>query len=656
MNLIGKIIGNRYEILQEAGNGGMATVYKAKDHVLNRFVAVKVLKDEYTTDADFIKRFNTEAQSAASLSHPNIVSIFDVGHEEENNLYYIVMELIKGKTLKEIINKDGALSWKWAVNIAMQIASALELAHKNGIIHRDIKPHNIIITEDGVAKVTDFGIAKAVSNSTITAFGTTIGSVHYFSPEQAKGGVTDAKSDLYSLGVVMYEMLTGKVPFDADTPVSVALKHMQEDPVPPIEINDEIPSAVNQIVMKAMQKDPINRYQSATEMLADLSKALKDPDGDFVIIENKDGGYTRVMQAVTDDQINNNSKKAKEKGIAAYFKRHPKTKVIAFILSLFLLFVIVFLITKIALDGGITNKVAVPDFTGKTQAEAKATADSLKLNLDISQAASSDVAVGSIISQDPPSSSDKIAEGSTIKIVVSKGPETTELPDLSGKSFDDAKKIADEIGIVLKEETENSDTVAEGNIIKQDTKKGTLVKSGDVVTVHVSTGVAKTTVPTVVGMDEGTAKATLTNANLKANITYTSDETQTTGKVLSQSIEQGKEIAKGSTIDLTVNKIVKKDYTVTLMYTIPTNINGTTTATNTTTTDQNKAVKIEIKNITTGKTLYSSTTAKPGQQVTCNLTGNGQQTIRVMINDEAKVTDVFKIDDYDGGQKNLTNE
>ena len=656
MNLIGKIIGNRYEILQEAGNGGMATVYKAKDHVLNRFVAVKVLKDEYTTDADFIKRFNTEAQSAASLSHPNIVSIFDVGHEEENNLYYIVMELIKGKTLKEIITKDGALSWKWAVNIAMQIASALELAHKTGIIHRDIKPHNIIITEDGVAKVTDFGIAKAVSNSTITAFGTTIGSVHYFSPEQAKGGVTDAKSDLYSLGVVMYEMLTGKVPFDADTPVSVALKHMQEDPVPPIEINDEIPSAVNQIVMKAMQKDPINRYQSATEMLADLSKALKDPDGDFVIIENKDGGYTRVMQAVTDDQINNNSKKAKEKGIAAYFKRHPKTKVIAFILSLFLLFVIVFLITKIALDGGITNKVAVPDFTGKTQAEAQATADSLKLNLDISQAASSDVAVGSIISQDPPSSSDKIAEGSTIKIVVSKGPETTELPDLSGKSFDDAKKIADEIGIVLKEETENSDTVAEGNIIKQDTKKGTLVKSGDVVTVHVSTGVAKTTVPTVVGMDEGTAKATLTNANLKTNITYTSDETQTTGKVLSQSIEQGKELAKGSTIDLTVNKIEKKDYSVTLTYTIPADINGKTTATNTTSADQNKAVKIEIKNITTGKTLYSSTTAMPGQQVTCKLTGNGQQTIRVMINDTAKVTDVFKIDDYDGGQKNLTNE
>ena len=258
MNLIGKIIGNRYEILEEVGNGGMATVYKAKDHVLNRYVAVKVLKDEYTTDSDFIKRFNTEAQSAASLSHANIVSIYDVGHEEENNLYYIVMELVKGKTLKEIIKKDGTLSWKWAVNIAIQIASALEVAHKNGIIHRDIKPHNIIITEDGVAKVTDFGIAKAVSNSTMTAFGTTIGSVHYFSPEQAKGGITDAKSDLYSLGVVMYEMLTGKVPFDADTPVSIALKHMQEEAIEPIEINPEIPTAVNQIVIKAMKNTNID--------------------------------------------------------------------------------------------------------------------------------------------------------------------------------------------------------------------------------------------------------------------------------------------------------------------------------------------------------------------------------------------------------------
>ena len=225
MGLEGRLLGNRYEIIEQIGNGGMATVYKAKCHVLNRYVAVKVLRDEFTTDEEFIKRFNTEAQAVASLTHPNIVSVYDVGHE--GNLYYIVMELIKGRTLKEIIVSEGALAWKWCVNVAIQIASALETAHKNNIIHRDIKPHNIIITEDGMAKVTDFGIAKAVSNSTITAFGTTMGSVHYFSPEHAKGGITDAKSDLYSLGVVMYEMLTGKLPFDADTPVSVALKHLQ---------------------------------------------------------------------------------------------------------------------------------------------------------------------------------------------------------------------------------------------------------------------------------------------------------------------------------------------------------------------------------------------------------------------------------------------
>ena len=285
MDLEGRLLSNRYELIEKIGNGGMAKVFKAKDQVLNRYVAVKILRDEFTTDQEFIKRFEAEAQAAASITHPNIVSVYDVGNE--GNLYYIVMELIQGKTLKEIIIEEGsALPWKWSINIAIQIASALEVAHKNKIVHRDIKPHNIIITEDGIAKVTDFGIAKAVSNSTITAFGTTIGSVHYFSPEHARGGFTDSKSDLYSLGVVMYEMLTGRVPFDADTPVSVALKHMQEEPKPPIESNEKIPTAVNEIILKAMRKDTNLRYQSASEMLRDLNAALKNPDGDFV--DNKE--------------------------------------------------------------------------------------------------------------------------------------------------------------------------------------------------------------------------------------------------------------------------------------------------------------------------------------------------------------------------------
>ena len=562
MNLIGKIVGNRYEIISEAGTGGMATVYKAKDRVLNRNVAVKVLKDEYTTDQDFIKRFNSEAQSAAALTHPNIVSIYDVGHEEENNLYYIVMELIKGKTLKEIINKDGSISWKWAVNIAIQIDSALEEAHKHGIIHRDIKPHNIIITEDGTAKVTDFGIAKAVSNSTITAFGTTIGSVHYFSPEQAKGGVTDARSDLYSLGVVMYEMLTGKVPFDADTPVSVALMHMQEKPKEPIELHSDIPMAVNQIVIKAMRKDPIERYQTATEMLKDLSEALKDPNGDFVVIENKDGEYTRVIPAVRLDK-KGETVETKEK----YFDKHPKMKIILFILGLIVLFFLVFGVTKLILDGGFKKDIVAPDFNNMTRTEVEELASLQNVVVEFNEVASANVDAGKVVSQEPPAGK---SLGSDKKIVVylSKGPETALLPDFANKPIEEVRTKAVELGLTLKEESENSDTIQENYVIRQGTKAGTQVKSGDTVTVVVSLGAKKTSVPTVVGMDEGTAKATLSNAKLKANIKYESHEDKENGKVISQSIEQGKEVAENTSIDIVVNKIEKKTYTVKLHYTL----------------------------------------------------------------------------------------
>ena len=461
MDLKGRLLANRYEILEKIGSGGMATVYKAKCHVLNRYVAIKILRDEFTTDEEFVKRFEVEAQSAASITHPNIVSVYDVG--VDGNLHYIVMELVKGKTLKDIIVEEkGPLPWKWSVNIAIQIASALETAHKNHIIHRDIKPHNIIITEDGVAKVTDFGIAKAVSNSTMTAFGTTIGSVHYFSPEQAKGGITDAKSDLYSLGVVMYEMLTGKVPFDADTPVSIALKHMQEEAIEPIEINPEIPTAVNQIVIKAMKKDPIERYQSATEMIRDLTQSLKDPDGDFVIIENKDGEYTRVMKAMPSDETDSRKSNNKDSN---FFAEHPKAKIAIFALSLVLLFVIVFFVTKIALDGGITKKVNIPNLVDKTAEVAENEINSLKLKIEKEEVASSTVEAGKVISQEPPyKEGEKVEEGSTIKVVVSKGPETIALPRFVGSTIEDVRETAKEIGIILKEENQSSDTVETGYV------------------------------------------------------------------------------------------------------------------------------------------------------------------------------------------------
>ena len=424
MDLVGKYIAGRYEMLEKVGNGGMATVYKAKDSVLNRLVAVKVLKDEYTTDTEFIRRFNAEAQSAAGLTHSNIVSVYDVGHEL--NIYYIVMELIQGKTLKQIINEDGALPWKWSVNIAIQIASALEAAHKNNIVHRDIKPHNIIITEDGVAKVTDFGIAKAVSNSTITAFGTTIGSVHYFSPEHAKGGFTDVKSDLYSLGVVMYEMLTGRVPFDADTPVSVALKHMQEKPIEPIKLNPSIPYSVNKIIIKAMQKEPSLRYQSATEMIMDLNNSLKNPEGNFVE-EISDSDKTQTIKTMPEEKTEIKKKKG-------FFQKHPKAKIPIIILACILLFVAVVFGTRAIMDIGTVKDLQIPELVGKTESEIKELFKNTKFTYEITgEEYKSEVEKGKVISQNPKYKSNyTVKENTKFQIVISKGTKIVTMPKVEG--------------------------------------------------------------------------------------------------------------------------------------------------------------------------------------------------------------------------------
>lgn len=497
----------------------MATVYKAKCHVLNRYVAIKVLRDEFTTDEEFIKRFNTEAQSAASLTHPNIVSIYDVGNE--GNLYYIVMELIQGKTLKQIISEDGALPWKWSVNIAIQIASALEVAHKNNIVHRDIKPHNIIITEDGIAKVTDFGIAKAVSNSTITAFGTTIGSVHYFSPEHARGGFTDAKSDLYSLGVVMYEMLTGRVPFDADTPVSIALKHMQEKPVEPIKLNPAIPFAVNQIIIKAMQKELNLRYQSATEMLRDLSLALKNPDGSFVVEHDFDATLTQRIPTINSEVLHKEEKEeeSKAKGrLGKYFEKHPKAKIVVYILIFIIVCALCFAIPYFLMVG--LNKapanIDLPDVTGLTVQEAESKLKEIKVNYQISsEEYDAEVEKGKIISQDPPAGY-KVLENSTVSIIVSKGTELVKVPKLVGTTFEEAESSLNDVNLNVEKIEETSQKIQEGIVIRQDPKENTEVKAGDTVKVYVSigTGIKQVAVPSVVGETEENAKKSLTEARI----------------------------------------------------------------------------------------------------------------------------------------------
>ena len=549
MNVEGKVLGSRYELIEKIGSGGMATVYKAKDLVLKRYVAVKVLREEYTTDNEFIKRFNTEAESAASLTHPNIVSVYDVA--KEGSFYYIVMELIKGKTLKEIIVEDGRMGWKWSVKIAKQIAQALETAHKNNIIHRDIKPHNIIITEDGTAKVTDFGIAKAVSNSTITAFGTTIGSVHYFSPEHARGGYTDAKSDLYSLGVVLYEMVTGKVPFDADTPVSVALKHMQEKPVEPIVLNPAIPQSLNNLIMKAMQKDPNQRYSSATEMIEDLDRIIKNPEI----------GVSKVAEDVEPrkKEVEETAKRAK-KGKFAKFNRFLEEHKFVKAALIGIIFLIVFIAT-IAITLGVLNSkqpkdVTLPNLVGLTFDEAKAKVEESKITVKIQEEKyDPEVPEGKIISQEPEYQENyTVKEGSIINVIVSKGQELVKVTKLVGKTKDEARKELKDLGLEMELEEEYSDEVESGIIIEQDKQEGEEILVGSKVKVKASLGIEQVEVPDLTGLSEDEAKAKITEAKLKWIRTDKIKDSSKGNGVVGQNISAKSMVNKNSEITITINE------------------------------------------------------------------------------------------------------
>lgn len=647
MNLVGRVIGNRYEIIEKIGEGGMATVYKAKCNILKRYVAVKVLRDEFTTDEEFIKRFNTEAQSAASLTHPNIVSIYDVGHEE--NIYYIVMELVQGKTLKDIINEDGTLPWKWALNVSIQVASALEMAHRNSIVHRDIKPHNIIITEDGIAKVTDFGIAKAVSNSTITAFGTTIGSVHYFSPEQAKGGYTDAKSDIYSLGVVMYEMLTGKVPFDADTSVSVALKHMQEDPVPPMEINPNIPKAVNDIILKAMQKEPMARYQTATAMLRDLAQALKNPDGEFVEKEDLDDGLTRRMDAITDDMAKNakSSNKKKKNKVAIFFENHPKTKVLGIIVLCLIIFAGSIAITSAILNANSVKDVQIPNLVGMTEADAKAELAKYKLVYEKSgEDYNSEVEAGKVFEQNPVYSDNyKVKEKSTVSVKISKGTEQTTVPKVAGMTYEEAVDALEKNKLKAEKIEETSKTIKEGIVISQETDANTTANAGDTVKIHVSigTGVNQVVMPNVLGKTEADAKSALEAKNLVVKTEYKENTDKENGEVLEQSIKSGENIDEGTEVTITVNKLAEmKEATITINvksltggYEVPDKENTNTT--NTTGSSSSTTVKEKKLTVKVGEDkVYDKKVDLNSTNIQTKISGKGTVTVKVYVDDILK--------------------
>lgn len=555
--MIGKVLGDRYEIIEEVGVGGMAKVYKALDTVLNRYVAVKVLKNEYMEDQDFLRKFAMEAQSAASLTHANIVSVFDVGssYVDGRKYNYIVMEYVDGKTLKDIIDEKQILPIEDIVNYGVQIASALECAHKNGIIHRDIKPHNMLIDKSNNLKATDFGIARISSSATLTYTSTVLGTVHYISPEQAKGKFIDEKSDIYSLGVVLYQMATGEVPFDAPNAVGIALKHIQDPLVPPINLRHDLPQGLNDIIVKAMAKDPNDRFKSATELKemlrnyqnysSDLyQKTTKNP----IIKENdeqpevKEAVYKTPKQSSTKDNKN-------------------KSKKFMWILLPIVLAALVFIAIifgKKYINKNKQDLVLVPALTGLTETEALNKAKANNLIAVVSEyKTESNVEPGKVLEQDPESSTE-VKKGTIIKLVVSKGEEQVSVPNLSNMTIENAKIQLNKLGLEIGEITkENSDNFEAGKIMQQHPDSGTSINKDSKVDVVISLGKKEELVEMVdlIGADISQASNKLKSIGLNiGNIEKKFSNSYDTNQVIWQQYDAGKKLKKDSSIDVIISK------------------------------------------------------------------------------------------------------
>lgn len=603
----GMFISDRYEIIDKVGSGGMADVYKARDQRLNRFVAIKVLKPEYSSDKSFVNKFRGEAQSAAGLSHPNIVNVYDVG--DDSGLHFIVMELVEGITLKRFIERKGKLEVKEAVGIAIQIAQGMEAAHDNRIIHRDIKPQNIIISRDGKVKVTDFGIAKATTSNTITS--NAMGSVHYLSPEQARGGYSDEKSDIYSLGVTMYEMLSGKVPFAGDNTVSVALLHIQGEAMPLRELDPDIPVSVDKIVQKCMQKRPERRYHTASELIADLKKAITNPDGDFVQIpafvasdsptinigddinKIKNGTYLEddiratknltpgaVLEDEDEEELDTVDSKVEKVFLVG-------TIVAAVILGIVIIALVAWVLTnKIGKGGdddpGITPTVtaedvtpgpsvtgaptgaaqdgamyAVPDVIGQTKVDAENLFKALDPDvfIEFKEDYSDDYEKDYVMDQYPKPNNDRL-KGASVILTISIGKKNFEVPNVYGLTESQADKKLEELNLTVIHEYEESSEIPAGEVIRTEPERATMVTAGTEIRVIVSqeTANTKVAVPSLLGLTEAEAEAKLTGLGLvKGSVTYDTSDTYAEGQVCGQSYSVDLQVDKGTAIDITIS-------------------------------------------------------------------------------------------------------
>ena len=605
------IVGERYEIISRIGSGGMADVYKAKDHKLNRLVAVKVMKAEFSEDKGFIAKFRDEAQAAAGLAHPNVVNVYDVG--EDKGVYYIVMELVQGITLKDYISRKGKLTVREATSIAIQVSLGLEAAHRSNIIHRDVKPQNIIISTDGKVKLSDFGIARAASSNTISS--NVMGSVHYSSPEQVRGGYSDAKSDIYSLGITMYEMITGHVPFDGETTVAIAIKHLQEEIVSPRQYVPDIPYSLEQIILKCTQKSPDRRYTSMSELIEDLKHSLLDPDGRFVMVTplsnhaqtmqlSKDeleairqgrSGYATQRQEqyepyeeeeedYEEDYEDDYEDEDEEDGDISS-KLEKAMTIGGFVIGAIIICILIFLIARAAgflKFGGVkkpgndvniqqdkepgavdtekdeNGQVSAPKLVSLTEENALSVLEQMGLKGNKSkEEPSSKYPAGTVMKQDIVEGT-KINPGTLINYVVSTGVDDQKVPEVKDLSQSEAEAAIKAKGFQTEVKKEHHDTIPVGKVISVDPKVGTTLEKGATVTLTVSLGKENKNipVPSVTGLAEDVAKKKLTDRGFQIEVTTVSEAEEGTedGTVLSQNPEASKEQEPGTKVTITVYK------------------------------------------------------------------------------------------------------
>ena len=577
----GSYLADRYEILDKIGTGGMSDVYKAMDHILGREVAVKVLKQEFAEDVTFVTKFRSEAQSAAGLEHPNIVNIYDVG--SENGMYYIVMEYVEGITLKTYIEKKGQLNFKEAISIAIQVGRGIEAAHNKGIIHRDIKPQNIIISTEGKVKVTDFGIARATSSNTIHA--DVMGSVHYASPEQARNGYVDGKSDIYSLGIVMYEMVTGRVPFDGDTTVAVALQHLQEEMVAPSAYAPDLPISLEKIILKCTMKSPDRRYAAIEDLLLDLKKALVSPNEDFVTMGSaEEVEKTRVISpeeqeqikeglagdADEDDELMDDGEDEDEGPVNP--KLDKAITIMGIAAAVIIIAIVIYIVgsffglfkfgtkkndTKDKDSKTQAEQVEMIKVVGMTEDEASSALKKAGVSYEIVYESSDDAEEGDVIKQSV-KEGEKIPSTEKVKITVCKEGDL-EIPSVVGMDGDSAIQTLKDKGFKANRTFEYSADVAEGNVINQ-TPTG-VGKKGDTVTIVVSAGIQSVQVPSLANKTQQEAANELAAVGLQVgNVTTEYSDNYAAGRVIRQSVTQGKTVDAGTAVDIVISDGKKPEY------------------------------------------------------------------------------------------------